>query len=243
MKFELTPVQNLDGLWVKREDLFMPFGAKSVNGGKLRQCFSLVDAIKGDFKGVLSFCSIHSPQAPITAAVARFFGLECTIFYGGTSKENLKDNEMAKIVKEFGGKIEIAAKTGRHNVLKAKALKYAKEHNYFVIEYGFNIVEYPDLILNAVSNQVENIPDELENLVITCGSGITTTGVLIGLKKFRKKVKNIHLVNTAPDRLKKIRSNLEKYGIDCDKEFNIFVHNLFEQKGFQYEKGIKDSWF
>lgn len=238
MKFDLTPVQNIGGLWVKRDDLYTPFGLKSVNGGKLRQCFSLVNAIKDQFEGVLSFCSIHSPQAPITAAVAKYFGLKCVIFYGGTTLDNIKNIETVKIAKEYGAEIQIAAKTGRHNVLKSKAQEYAKKHNYFLVEYGFNIVKYPDLLLSAVSSQVENIPDELDNLVITCGSGITTTGVLIGLKKFNKKVKTIHLVDTAPNRLERIKNNLSKYNIDCDKEFNIQIHDLFNQKGFVYEKGI-----
>lgn len=239
MIFKLTPVQNCNGLWLKRDDLFKPFGLDSVNGGKLRQCFSLVDSIKNDYKGVISFCSIHSPQAPITSAVAKYFGLECMIFYGGTTKEKIKGNEMSKIALEFGAKIKIVAKTGRHNVLKKKALEFAKNNNYFVIEYGFNIIEYPDLILNSISNQVENIPEELENLVITCGSGITTTGVLIGLKKFNKKIKNIYLVDTAPNRLERIKKNLLNYNIKCDDEFNIKVCDLFNRNGFQYEKGIK----
>lgn len=237
MRFEKTPVENVNGLWVKREDKFIPFGSRTVNGGKLRQCFSLLYAIKDDYDEVVSFCSIHSPQAPITAAVARFFGLKCTIFYGGTNKLNLMKNEMARITKEYGADIKIVANTGRHNVLLNKAQEYASKRKCFVVEYGFNIVKYPDLLLNAISEQVENIPDELDNLIITCGSGITATGILIGLKKYNKKVNKIHLVNTAPDRQNKIRNNLEKYNINYD-DFDIEIHDLFGMKNFQYEKGI-----
>ena len=242
MKFDLTPVENIEGLWLKRDDKFTPFGLHTVNGGKLRQCFALVDAIKDNYEGILSFCSIYSPQAPITSAVAKYFGLKCKIFYGGTSRENIKDNEMVKIAQEYGAEINIVAKTGRHTVLRKIAQEYAQKHNYFVIEYGFNIIEYPDLLLEAVSNQVENIPDKLDNLIITCGSGITTTGILLGLKRFNKEVKQIHLVNTAPDRRKKIKENLSNYGIDSEKEFNIITHDLFNRKGFVYEKGIKVIW-
>lgn len=239
MNFDKTPVENIKGLWFKREDKYTPFGSKTVNGGKLRQCFSLIDAIKDDFNEVVSFCSIHSPQAPITAAVANYFGLKCTIFYGGTNKINLMKNEMANIVKEYGANIEIVANTGRHNVLLNKAKDYAKKKKCFVVEYGFNIVKYPDLLLNAISQQVENIPDNLDNLIVTCGSGITVTGILIGLKQYNKKVNKIHLVDTAPNRENKIRNNLKKFNIDYDKEFNIEVHDLFNMKNFHYEKGIK----
>jgi len=238
VKFILTPVENVDGLWFKREDKFIPFGKDSVNGGKLRQCFALVDAIKDGFDGVISFCSIHSPQAPITSAVANFYGLKCKIYYGGTTKETLSKCDMATIAKEYGAEINIVAKTGRHNVLLNKAKEYAEKNNYFVVEYGFNIVKYPKLLLDAIANQVENIPNELDNLIITCGSGITTTGILIGLKKFNKKVNKIYLVDTAPNRKEKIMKNLEKYDIDIN-DFNIEVIDIFNRRNFSYEKEIK----
>lgn len=39
---DLTPVQEIAGMYFKRDDLFTPFGAGEVNGGKLRQCMMLV---------------------------------------------------------------------------------------------------------------------------------------------------------------------------------------------------------
>ena len=238
MKFFTTPVENVDGLWFKRDDKFIPFGKDTVNGGKLRQCFALIEAIKDGYAGVVSFCSIHSPQAPITSAVADFYGLKCNIFYGGTNKETLSKCDMANISKEYNANIKIVAKTGRHNVLLNKAKEFAEQNNYFVVEYGFNIVKYPKLLLDSIANQVENIPDSLDNLVITCGSGITTTGILIGLKKFNKNVKNIYLVNTAPNRIKKITKNLNDYDIDSS-DFNIKTIDLFNRSNFSYEKEVK----
>ena len=69
-EYSLTPVQEVDGLRIKRDDLYAPFGPGEVNGGKLRQCVMLVNSVKKDYKSLLTYCSIHSPQAPITAAVA-----------------------------------------------------------------------------------------------------------------------------------------------------------------------------
>ena len=34
---ELTPVQNINGIYYKRDDIFAPFGGNEVNGGKVRQ--------------------------------------------------------------------------------------------------------------------------------------------------------------------------------------------------------------
>ena len=64
---DLTPVQEIAGMYFKRDDLFTPFGAGEVNGGKLRQCMMLVEAAlrrKPDMTGVITYCSIHSPARP-----------------------------------------------------------------------------------------------------------------------------------------------------------------------------------
>lgn len=55
---ELTPVENHNGLYIKRDDLYKPFGDNTVNGGKLRQCYKLVESIKDKYDGVISCCSI-----------------------------------------------------------------------------------------------------------------------------------------------------------------------------------------
>lgn len=61
-EYSLTPVQEVDGLRIKRDDLYAPFGPGEVNGGKLRQCVMLVNSVKKDYKSLLTYCSIHSPQ-------------------------------------------------------------------------------------------------------------------------------------------------------------------------------------
>lgn len=176
-EYSLTPVQEVDGLHIKRDDLYAPFGPGEVNGGKLRQCVMLVNSVKKDYKSLLTYCSIHSPQAPITAAVARANGMPCRIGYG-------------------------------------------------------------DTLLTAVAAQTENLPDDIENLVMTCGSGITATGVMIGLHRYGKRVKRMHLVATAPDRRGFIHETLKKYGADREFEY----HDLFHSPGFVYEKSAAATW-
>lgn len=54
---DLTPVENIAGIKFKRDDLYRPFGAGDVNGGKLRQCMMLVQkAIEKNpgIKGVIT---------------------------------------------------------------------------------------------------------------------------------------------------------------------------------------------
>ena len=236
----LTPVQRVDGMYFKREDLYQPFGAGEVNGGKLRQCMLLVNKIHRDYEGVVTCCSIHSPQAPITAATARAFGMKCTVLYGGTKPETLRALPMPRLSMKYGAEVKIAARSGRSNILYyiAKNLKRIKEHRDYIILYGINLQEHEDILLGAVAAQTRNLPDEIENLVMTCGSGITAIGVISGLKQYGKKVKHVHLVATAPDRQKLIHGTLQKYGADREIEY----HDLFHTRGFSYEQPFRSVW-
>ena len=226
---------------MKREDLYAPFGRGEVNGGKLRQCMMLVDSVLAshdDVRCLFTYCSIHSPQAPITAASARSHGLPCYIVYGGGKPENIKALPMPRLAMKYGANILIGARSGRHSILYAKTKPLAEEKRGFIVQYGINLNGYGNVLLDAVAAQVENIPDEIENLVMTCGSGITASGVMIGLHRFGKKVKNVHLVATAPDRRAFIHETLQQYGADRDFHY----HSLFHTPGFQYEKGARAIW-
>lgn len=238
---KLTPVQEVNGLLIKRDDLYTPFGKGEVNGGKLRQCMMLTDSVIASENGaecLFTYCSIHSPQAPITAASARSHGLPCYIVYGGAKPEKIKALPMPRLAMKYGAEIIVGARSGRHSILYARTKSLAEKKRGFIVQYGINLIGYGDVLLDAVAAQCENIPDKIENLVMTCGSGITASGVMTGLKKYGKEVKNVHLVATAPDRRAFIHDNLRKY--DADREFEY--HSLFDMKGFQYEKGAKAVW-
>ncbi|MEG1894629.1 MAG: hypothetical protein RR162_00215 [Oscillospiraceae bacterium] len=241
MTNKLTPVQIVEGLHIKRDDLFAPFGVGEVNGGKLRQCMMLIDSVLANDNSLhclFTYCSIHSPQAPITAASARFHGLPCHIIYGGSKAENIINLPMPRLAMRYGAKISIAARSGRHNVLHAKTKEMAQNEHDFIVQYGINLSGHGDVLLGAVASQVENLPDEIENLVMACGSGITASGVMIGLHKYGKRVNNVHLVATAPDRRAFIHDTLKQYGADR----NFHYHSLFHTKGFTYEKAARAVW-
>ena len=226
-EYELTPVEEHGGILFKREDLYAPYGTGDVNGGKLRQCRALVEAVAPT--GVVSACSVHSPQSAICAAVAEEFGLPCEILFGGTSYERLMEHPMPRLAASHGAKLTVAAQTGRHNVLYAKAREIASRRGWFVVEYGFNATRYPDVMFGAIAAQVENVPN-VDTLCLTCGSGITSCGVLMGLKRFGKSVGEVHLFATAPDRREMIRSNVGAL------PFKLTVHDMFHERGFVYEK-------
>lgn len=176
---KLTPVQSVGGLLFKRDDLYEPFGPGEVNGGKMRQCMMLLDSVKDEITGVISCCSIHSPQAPITAAAALAFGKRCKILYGGTSRAKLLESPMPRLCLKYGATVLLATRSGR-----------------------------------------------------------TASGVMIGLNRYGKKVRNVHLVATAPDRRESIHRTLREHGADRD----FIYHDLFHTEGFAYEKPATAVW-
>ena len=89
---EFTPVDLVEGIHFKREDLYAPYGDSFISGGKIRQCRDLVER---NLDYIHEFCdstiataaSIHSPQSPIVARVAQEFDLNCIIGFGNTTVE------------------------------------------------------------------------------------------------------------------------------------------------------------
>ena len=236
---EITPIQCINGILVKRDDLFKPFSDAEVNGGKLRQAIHLLLQAKIEgFTRVLTGCSILSPQGPIITVVAKYLGLDCMVFYGGTNEKSLQSKDMPRLVRKYGGEIRLVS-SGRHTVLYHE-IKRIKEEKDFIVEYGMNSKEPKHFIsfYETTANQVKNLPDELDHLVITCGSGITAAGIIYGLKKYNKNVKTIWLVGTAPNRIKKVKDRLltlqmfSKIGNLVSHEFNYI--DLYGQ-GVKYE--------
>lgn len=239
----LTPVQRIGYLYLKRDDLFRPFHQititgriqkeNPINGGKLRQALWLMLS-QPDIKGVVSGSSIYSPQSPIISAVANYMKIPNIIFYGGITSESL-EKPMPRLCLKYGADI-LLSKSGRHNVIYSDARKYAKDYGYYCVEYGMNSRDKSNMqaFYEANANQVQNIPDKLDNLVVTCGSGITATGILYGLRKYDKKVKNVILVGVAPNRIEKIRERLEFLGENKKQKFTYI--DRFIEPGFSYEK-------
>ena len=93
-------------------EVYAPFGAGGVNGGKLRQCVMLIETAQQrdpGIAGVATYCSIHSPQGPITAAAARHFGLPCLVAYGGASKASIATGRMPRLSMSYGATVEVVA--------------------------------------------------------------------------------------------------------------------------------------
>lgn len=233
---DITPVEEYDGVYFKRDDLYRPFDPEPLNGGKVRQCITLIKAnlekIKRDYDStVATVTSVNSPQGIIIARVCKEFGLKCIIGVGGPGKNN---NNICQEIRRCGAEIITLSGIAYDNVLYKKLMELNR--NFFVIKFGINVSESTE-IRDYISNQVENIPDDLENLVIPTGSGICAGAILYGIKKFNKKVKNVYIVQIAGynriDTINKIESSVPYIYLPYNKfpyskKLKIFIRPDFQ---------------
>ena len=77
------------------------------------------------------------------------------------------------------------------NVVSSRMKTIQKDVGYFDMDFSKHIFSDSDLMFDTNSYQVQNIPDELDVLVMSLGVGIQFSCVLKGLKKYNKKVKRI----------------------------------------------------
>ena len=207
----LTPVEDHYDIWYKRDDMFCPYG--DVNGGKVRQTrllFSKYVCPPGGWRGVVAAVSVYSPTGPVISRVAKSYGISCIIAVGGTTPENLDKLPMMRLSKHFGAEVRIVAGHGMKNAITARVNEICKETGYHNIDFSHHIYNDADLMFNTNGDQVENIPDELDVLVMSLGVGIQFACVLKGLKEYNKKVKRIIGVQVGPDRRKLIDGYLNQ---------------------------------
>lgn len=239
----ITPVQEYQGIFWKRDDLFQPFGPYHVNGGKVRQAIMLFRAMIGDIKyfyanGVVTAASVYSPQSANIAAVARHYGVQCISCVGGTTPEKLLTHSMMRLTKHYGSDIRIVAGHGMTAVIHARMHKIAQELNYLPIEMGELMEVNPKAIFETTAEQVINIPDELDVLVIPSGVAIQTTGILLGLKRYQKHVKRIVCVCVGPTREKQLKSYFQDIYQTTPGDYHpveMVAHKAPYSKSYEYQ--------
>lgn len=199
---QLTPIEELNGILFKRDDLFMPFPDEQINGGKVRQAINLIhdnfDLIRQEYHSmVATSCGVHSPQGMIVSRVAKEFGLGCFVGYGRVLPENLVKNKFVQEIIRNGGNARTIATQPFDKVITYHLRELQNEgdgKNFYIIKFGIDIDRNP-IVIDCISNQVENLPDDLDNLIIPCGSGITSGAILRGIKKFKKQIDRIWVVH------------------------------------------------
>ena len=163
----LTPVQKVDKLYLKRDDLFQ-IPEIGICGGKARACWVLSQGAAGLVTG----CSRLSPQQQLVSRVAALFGIPCHIH-----------TALGKYTTEMQDAVAHGAEMFQHYngfsiVLSSKARRDAERLGWTNIPFGME----SDTAVNCTRRQVQNIPAEAQRLVVPIGSGISVAGILYGLR-------------------------------------------------------------
>ena len=168
---ELTPIEEHEGILVKRDDMFTIGG---VSGGKVRTCWHLAQGAEG----LVTAGSRQSPQVNIVAQIAKRLGIPCHAH----TPEGVLSPEV-KMAKDAGAKI-IQHKAGYNNVIIARAREDADALGWTDIPFGMECEE----AINQTRLQVRNIPKSVKRIVMPVGSGMSLAGVLHGLKDCKLKI-------------------------------------------------------
>jgi hypothetical protein len=230
----LTPVENIGGIWWKRDDKFAPLGYGNVNGSKLRQLIWLFG--QGQYRGVVSGAVTGSPQLPMVAACAKHWGIPCIQFTGGRG-------ESVNAGEKLGARTQVVS-PGYAGTLNARAKREAASRGWLhveaniTVEHKINPPEHVEAFHRVGSEQCRNIPDHIETLLIPAGSCNSLTSILYGLGRFKpRSLKTIHLFRIMKNADKHRKWTNERLdvirrvtGYFLPLPYKFIEHNLVEGK-------------
>ena len=174
---DLNPVQYVDGIYLKRNDLYTIGGC---NGGKAESADKLIrDGIAKGYDTFVTSGSRYSPQCLIISNLCEYYKVKCHVFMplGDDTKviTALKNNANTTLHQPY-------RQGSFQNVLNSLADKYAKEVGGCLIPFGMRDRRN----IEAIAKQCENIPDVCKRLVVPVGSGMTLCGILHGLAQIER---------------------------------------------------------
>jgi 1-aminocyclopropane-1-carboxylate deaminase/D-cysteine desulfhydrase-like pyridoxal-dependent ACC family enzyme len=211
-----TPIQMLQGVFYKRDDMYTPYGLHDVNGGKVRQAIRLLypmrEELKSKYAGVVTHTQVHSTTGTIIARVCKDLGIPCVICVGGSSPETLDNHHMMRYAKWLGADVRNVCGTGMHGPVLARMREIAKTENLFDAVFTHNVEYHEDAVIDSIERQVGNLPNGLDQLVIPVGSGVHFASVLRGLSKYQIDAKRIIGLCVGPKRTENINKWVNPLG-------------------------------
>lgn len=168
---DLTPVENRQGVLLKRDDLFSVNGER---GGKVRTAHRIARDDPHARAGLITAGSRHSPQVALVAAVAAEFGVPCRVHV--PTGESTPEIDRAK---NHGAEV-VRHSPGYNNVINKRAKDDATESGWGLVPFG---MEHPWAVMGT-SAQVANVPfQDVRRVVVPVGSAMTLAGILHGLAR------------------------------------------------------------
>lgn len=203
-----TPVQYVGGVFYKRDDMYTPYGAGDVNGGKVRQAIRLLypmrEKLRSNYNGVVTHTQVHSTTGTIIARVCKDLSIPCTICVGGSSPDTIDNHHMMRYAKSLGANVRNVCGTGMHGPVLARMREIAKQENLFDAVFTHNVEAREDAIIDSIERQVGNLPNQLDQLVLPVGSGVHFAAVVRGLHRYKINVGKIIGLCVGPKRTENI---------------------------------------
>lgn len=232
---ELTPWENHNGIWFKREDYFCPLGYGGPNGSKLRQLIWYINRYRGTKTHIVTGASIQSPQLSMSAIVGSHYNLPCRqVVY--SKPETVLRHDNPKIAYGFGAEFEYAK--GPYNPIIQKRVSDLTQPSSLVVEYGITLphdrysAEDVRKFHEVGANQTLNIPDKITRLIAPAGSCNSLTSILLGLSRDSHNIKELFTLGIGPDKRSWLRERLNKIGVDIDNLPFTWNHHSLHDTGF-----------
>lgn len=249
----LTPVEKIGEYWFKREDKFAPLGYGNINGTKLRQLIWLINKyVKnnedlGNKLGIISGAISGSPQHPMVGAVAKHYKIPSINFVG---TKNIEKSKNLFLAKNFGVEFYFSKIAYAKNLeIKSFQLKKNLYNDYFVLETNITVKEKintEEMIENfhlVSSSQIKNLPENIENLFIPCGSCNSVVSILYGIAQFKpKNLKNIILFGIGSYGSKEPSYIIKRLSI-IEKIYGKNINNLFNYDFVNEKENNKESTY
>ena len=231
----MTPWENHQGVWFKRDDYFAPLGYGGPNGSKMRQLVWYVNKFRPGKTHIVTGASIQSPQLSMSAIVGAHYGLRARQIVYSKPHTVLK-HENPRIAFGFGAEFEFAS--GPYNPIIQRRVADLTQDKSLVVEYGITVPhdKYdPEAVRKfheVGAHQVSNIPDSVRRLIVPAGSCNSLTSVMLGLLRDPKNVDELFTIGIGPDKLPWMRARLQYMGLNVDHLPFKWRHHSLHETGF-----------
>jgi len=214
---ELTPFENHQGVWFKREDKFAPLGYGGPNGSKMRQLIWYMNKFRDNKTHVLTGASIQSPQLSMSAIVGAHYGLRSRqVVY--SKPETVMRHVNPQVAAGFGASFEYA--NGPYNPILQRKVADLMRDDSLVVEYGIT-VDHKKYTADMVrkfhevgAHQVTNLPDSVTRLITPAGSCNSLTSIILGLSRDPKNLQELFTLGIGPDKRPWMLERLAIMGVD-----------------------------
>lgn len=219
-------IEKINGIYLNRNDKVNIY---DVNGMKAMSALHLIEnAIKRKYAGIVTVGSRYSPQCNIVSDICEHLNIKSHLFMPNSKNDT---NIMKKINGRRNSQIH-KVNYGYTSNLIYNAKKFAKENDFYYIDFGMRNAENVDFI----SHQVEEVPNHIKRIIVPIGSGVNFLGILYGLEKYKRfETKLIGVITGSTESKKYIMRNLP---VMTNVDFEIVVYEPNLSPAERYKKVV-----